>query len=283
MTAAVTKTHAIGKPVLRIEDAALLRGTGRFVDDLKFPGTLEAAFVRSPHAHATIRGINCDAARAMPDVHAVFTLAELAPLLTEERLPLQFRTTQLPADVTPFVLAKDEVAYVGEAVALVVARSRAIAEDAAARVEVDYEPLPAVSDCRDARRAGAPLAHSRKSSNLLIEFRQSYGDVAAAFARAPHAARISLKQHRGGAHSMEGRGAVAVYDANEDRLTLWTSTQLAHEVRAFLMRLLQRDENQIRVVAPDVGGGFGAKFVMYPEEVVLSAVCLRLRRPIKWV
>ncbi len=283
MTAAVTKTHAIGKPVLRIEDAALLRGAGRFVDDLKFPNTLEAAFVRSPHAHAAIRGINCDAARAMPDVHAVFTLADLAPLLTEERLPLQFRTTQLPADVTPFVLARDEVAYVGEAVALVVARSRAIAEDAATRVEVDYEPLPAVSDCRDALRAGAPLAHSRKSSNLLIEFRQSYGDIAAAFAKAPHTARISLKQHRGGAHSMEGRGAVAVYDANEDRLTLWTSTQLAHEVRAFLMRLLERDENQIRVVAPDVGGGFGAKFVMYPEEVALCAASLQLRCPVKWI
>jgi carbon-monoxide dehydrogenase large subunit len=283
MTAAVTKTHAIGKPVLRIEDAALLRGAGRFVDDLKFPNTLEAAFVRSPHAHAAIRGINCDAARAMPDVHAVFTLADLAPLLTEERLPLQFRTTQLPADVTPFVLARDEVAYVGEAVALVVARSRAIAEDAATRVEVDYEPLPAVSDCRDALRAGAPLAHSRKSSNLLIEFRQSYGDIAAAFARAPHTARVSLKQHRGGAHSMEGRGAVAVYDANEDRLTLWTSTQLAHEVRAFLMRLLERDENQIRVVAPDVGGGFGAKFVMYPEEVALCAASLQLRCPVKWI
>ena len=283
MTAAVTKTHAIGKPVLRIEDAALLRGTGRFVDDLKFPGTLEAAFVRSPHAHAAIRGIDCEAARAMPDVHAVFTLADLAPLLTAERLPLQFRTAQLPAGVTPFVLAKDEVAYVGEAVALVVARSRAVAEDAATRVEVDYEPLPAVSDCRDALRPGAPLAHSGKSSNLLIEFRQSYGDIATAFARAPHKARIGLKQHRGGAHSMEGRGAVAVYDANEDRLTLWTSTQLAHEVRAFLMQLLERDENQIRVVAPDVGGGFGAKFVMYPEEVALCAASLQLGCPVKWI
>ncbi len=140
-----------------------------------------------------------------------------------------------------------------------------------------------MSDCRDALRAGAPPVHSNKPSNLLIEFRQSYGDIAAAFARAPHKARISLKQHRGGAHSMEGRGAVAVYDANEDRLTLWTSTQLAHEVRAFLMRLLGRDENQIRVVAPDVGGGFGAKFVMYPEEVALCAASLRLRSPVKWI
>ncbi len=230
-----------------------------------------------------IRHVDADAARRLPGVHAVFALADLAPMLTSERLPLQFRTDQLPSDVAPLVLAKDEVAYVGEAVAVVIAQTRAIAEDAAATVAVDYEPLPAVSDCRDALRPGAPLAHRRKASNLLIEFHQSYGDIAGAFARAPHRARVSLKQHRGGAHSIEGRGAVAVYDVNEDRLTLWSSTQLAHEVRAFLMRLLQRDENQIRVVAPDVGGGFGAKFVMYPEEVVLSAASLRLRRPIKWV
>ena len=276
-------THTIGKPVLRLEDEPLVRGRGRFVDDLKFAGMLEAAFVRSPHAHAALRHIDADAARRLPGVHAVFTLADLAPMLTSERLPLQFRTDQLPSDVAPLVLAKDEVAYVGEAVAVVIAQTRAIAEDAAASVAVDYEPLPAVSDCRDALRPGAPLAHRRKASNLLIEFHQSYGDIAAAFARAPHRARVNLKQHRGGAHSIEGRGAVAIYDVNEDRLTLWSSTQLAHEVRAFLMRLLQRDENQIRVVAPDVGGGFGAKFVMYPEEVVLSAAALRLRRPIKWV
>jgi aerobic carbon-monoxide dehydrogenase large subunit len=279
----VADTHTIGKPVLRLEDEPLVRGRGRFVDDLKFAGMLEAAFVRSPHAHAALRHIDADAARRVPGVHAVFTLADLAPMLTSERLPLQFRTDQLPSDVAPPVLAKDEVAYVGEAVAVVIAQTRAVAEDAAASVAVDYEPLPAVSDCRDALRPGAPLAHRRKAGNLLIEFHQSYGDIAAAFARAPHRARVNLKQHRGGAHSIEGRGAVAIYDVNEDRLTLWSSTQLAHEVRAFLMRLLQRDENQIRVVAPDVGGGFGAKFVMYPEEVVLSAASLRLRRPIKWV
>jgi carbon-monoxide dehydrogenase large subunit len=117
----------------------------------------------------------------------------------------------------------------------------------------------------------------------MTEIRQSYGDVAAAFAGALHRVGVSLKQHRGGAHSMEGRGVLASYDANEDRLTVWTSTQLAHEVRAFLMGLLRLDENQIRVVAPDVGGGFGTKFVMYSEEVAIAAAGLRLRRPIKWV
>ncbi len=277
------QTHIIGKSVLRLEDGPLLRGHGRFVDDLDFAGMLEAAFVRSPHAHAAIRDLDANAARRLPGVYAVFTFADLAPLLTAERLPLQFRTDQLPADVAPFVLAKDEVAFVGEAIAVVVAQSRAVAEDAAALVEVDYEPLPAISDCRAALRPGAPLAHRRKSSNLLIEFTQTYGDVATAFARAPHRARVNLKQHRGGAHSMEGRGAAAVYDANEDRLTLWSSTQLAHEVRAFLMRLLRLDENRLRVVAPDVGGGFGSKFVLYPEEVAVAAACLKLRRPVKWI
>jgi carbon-monoxide dehydrogenase large subunit len=277
------QTHTIGKPVLRLEDGPLLQGHGRFVDDLKFPGTLEAAFVRSPHAHAAIRTIDTEAARQLPGIHAVFTLADFKPMLTQERLPLQFRTNQLPPDVTPMVLAKDEVVFVGEAVAVVIAQSRAVAEDAAALVDVDYDALPAISDCRAALRAGAAVAHRNKASNLLIEFRQSYGDIAAAFSRAPHRARLNLKQHRGGAHSIEGRGALAVYDDNEDRLTLWSSTQLAHEVRAFLMQMLKLDENQIRVVAPDVGGGFGAKFVMYPEEVVISASCLLLRRPIKWI
>jgi len=283
MTGVPPQAHAVGQRILRLEDGPLIRGGGRFVDDLKFAGGLEAAFLRSPHAHAAIRSIDTGTACRLPGVQAIFTYADIAPMLTQGRLPLQFRTDQLPADVAPIVLAKDEVAYVGEAVALVVAHSRATAEDAAALVEIDYEPLPAISDCRAALQPGAALAHRGKTSNLLIEFKQSYGDVAGAFACAPRRARVNLKQHRGGAHSIEGRGAVAVYDANEDRLTLWTSTQLAHEVRAFLMRLLQRDENQMRVVAPDVGGGFGAKFVMYPEEVVLSAASLRLRRPIKWI
>ncbi len=273
----------IGKPIKRIEDLPLLQGRGRFVDDLQFSDLLQAAFVRSPHAHAVIRGIDVGAARQLPGVQAVFTLSDLAPLLSQERIPLQFRTAQLPADITPFVLAKDEVAFVGEAVAVVIAESRYLAEDAAGLVAVDYEPLPAVSDCRAALAPGSPIAHRGKSSNLMHQFRQSYGDVAAAFARAPHRTSVNLKQHRGGAHSIEGRGALAVYDTNEDRLTLWSSTQLAHEVRAFLMTLLRLDENQVRVVAPEVGGGFGAKFVLYPEEVVVAAAALLLRQPVKWI
>jgi aerobic carbon-monoxide dehydrogenase large subunit len=273
----------IGHSVKRLEDHPLLRGAGRFVADLRLPDMLDAAFVRSPHAHAAIRGIDTSAARRYAGVHAVLTLADLIPLLAQERLPLQFRTAQLPPDITPLVLAKDEVAFVGEAVAVVVAQTRCLAEDAAALVAVEYEPLPAVSDCRQALEPGAPRAHRGRAGNVLVEFRQAYGDVEDAFARAPRRVSVSLKQHRGGAHSIEGRGALAAYDRNEDRLTLWSSTQLAHEMRAFLMTLLRLDENQLRVVAPDVGGGFGAKFVMYPEEVTLAASCLLLGRPIRWI
>jgi carbon-monoxide dehydrogenase large subunit len=273
----------VGKSVKRIEDLPLIQGRGRFLDDLQLPGLLHAAFVRSPLAHAIIRGIDATAATSMAGVHAVLTLADISPQLSQERLPLQFRSAQLPPNITPFVLAKDEVAFVGEAVAMVIAETRYLAEDAAALVAVDYEPLPAVSDCRAGAAPGAPHAHRGRKSNVMVEIRQSYGDIGSAFSGAPHCVSVSLKQHRGGAHSIEGRGVLASYDVNDDRLTLWTSTQLAHEVRGFLMSMLRLDENQIRVVAPDVGGGFGAKFVMYPEEVAIAAAGLKLRRPVKWV
>ncbi len=275
--------RVIGQAVRRIEDPSLLLGKARFVDDLEFPGTLHAAFVRSPHGHALIRTIDTAAARAMPGVAAVLTIDDLRKILVSDRLPLQFRAAKLPPDVTPFVLAREEVAYVGEAVAVVLAGSRYQAEDAAAAVDVDYEVLTAISDCRAAMAPGAPQARNVRSSNVLLTLEQAYGDIDAAFASAPHRATVNLKQHRGVAHSIEGRGALASYDANEDRLTLWSSTQLAHELRAFLMQMLRRDENQLRVVAPEVGGGFGAKFVMYPEEVVVATASLLLERPVKWI
>src|SRR5207247_9097559 len=137
-------------------------------------------FVRSPHAHAAIRGIDTAAARACAGVHAVLTLGDLAPLLAQERLPLQFRTAKLPSDITPFVLAKDEVAFVGEAVAVVIARTRYIAEDAAALVAVDYQPLPAVADCRQALAADAPRAPRARCSSLLLALGPAYGDVGVA-------------------------------------------------------------------------------------------------------
>ena len=233
---------------------------------------LQAAFVRSPHAHALIRGIDRGGAAA-PGVHAVFTLADLAPLLSQRAAP-----AAVPHRAAA---ARHHAVRAGQGRGRLCRRSgggghrgqsRYLAEDAAALVAVDYEPLPAVSDCRAALAPGAPLAHRAQDQ----QSHASSSSRPTATSRRPLRARriassVSLKQHRGGAHSIEGRGALAAYDVNEDRLTLWSSTQLAHEVRAFLMTLLRLDENQVRVVAPDVGGGFGAKFVMYPEEVVVAA------------
>ena len=273
----------VGRRYPRLEDRDLVVGAGRFIDDLHPPGLLEAAFLRSPTAHGLIRSIDASAARALPGVHAVYTLAELRPLLTADRLPLQFPSTILPRDISPFILADKEVAYVGEAIALVVADNRYVAEDALALIDVDIQELPAVSDCRDAMAGDAPDVHVHRKGNLLVDFVQSYGNADAAVAAAPHRLTINLKQHRGGAHSIEGRGLVASYDAETDLLTVWNSTQLAHEARYFIMTLLGLDENRIRVVTPDVGGGFGAKFIFYSEEVAISAASILQNRPVKWI
>ena len=277
------ETPYVGRRYPRVEDRALVRGAGRFVDDLHPPGLLEAAFLRSPTAHGLIRSIDTSAARALPGVHAVYTLADLRPILTADRLPLQFPSSVLPPNISPFILAGKEVSYVGEAIALVVADKRYIAEDALALIETDIQELPAVSDCRDALSAGAPDVHVHRKGNLLIDFVQGYGDADAAVETAPRRLTVNLKQHRGGAHPIEGRGLVASFDAASDLLTVWSSTQLAHEARYFIMKLLGLDENRVRVVTPDVGGGFGAKFIFYPEEVAISAASLLLQRPVKWI
>jgi carbon-monoxide dehydrogenase large subunit len=210
-------------------------------------------------------------------------LADLRPVLTADRLPLQFPSTVLPANISPYILADKEVCFVGEAIALVVAENRYIAEDATALIKVDIEELPAVSDCRDGLAAGAPKAHLDRPGNLLIDFVQQYGDAKAAIAAAPRRVTINIKQHRGGAHPIECRGVLAQFEPQEEMLTVWSSTQLAHEARFFIMKMLGLDENKTRVVTPDVGGGFGAKFILYPEEVAVSAASRLLGRPVKWI
>ncbi|AMN45309.1 dehydrogenase/oxidase [Rhodoplanes sp. Z2-YC6860] len=277
------KTAYIGRRYPRVEDPALIRGRGRFVDDLHPPGLLEAAFLRSPVAHGLVRSIDTRAARALPGVHAVFTLADLRPVLTADRLPLQFPSNVLPPNISPFILAGQEVSYVGESIALVVADKRYIAEDALALIEVDIEELPAMSDCREAMAENAPYVHLSRKTNLLIDFEQSYGNADQAVEGAPHRLTVSLKQHRGGAHPIEPRGLIASFDAMTDALTVFSSTQLAHEARYFIMKMLGLDENRIRVVTPDVGGGFGAKFILYPDDVAISAASLLLQRPVKWI
>ncbi|RAI44157.1 hypothetical protein CH341_10660 [Rhodoplanes roseus] len=266
-----------------MEDRPLVTGRGRFVDDIRMPDLLHAAFVRSAHAHARILGIDAEAARRVPGVAAVLTMDDLRPHLSGDRLVTALPSPSFRLDLHRPVLAFEETAHVGEPIAVVIALSRYVAEDAADLVEVSCEALPAVEDCRAALAPGSPVAHSSAAHNLVAEFHLGYGDVEAAFAGAAHVFREKLWQHRGGGHSIECRGLVARHDPVDDLLTVWSSTQTPHPARQILSDLLRRDPDRIRVVVPDVGGGFGPKLVFYPEEAVVAAAALLLGRPVKWI
>ena len=275
--------RVFGARVRRIEDPALLRGRGRFVDDIQLPDMVHAAFVRSPHAHAAISGIATEAARARPGIHAVFVLADLAPHLTSPRLPVAMPSAALRRDVDPWVLAGDEVRYVGEPVAVVVADDPYLAEDAAAALEIDYRPLPAAVDCRAALAPDAPAVHCGTEDNVVAQFTLAYGDCGTAFAAAPHVFRETLFQHKGLGHAIECRGIVARHDPVDDVLTVWSGTQMAHRARDILTVLLGCGDDHVRVIAPDVGGGFGPKFVFYAEDAVVPLAAKLLGRPVKWI
>lgn len=277
--------------MVRVEDPALLTGKGRFIDDVDISGVLSAVFVRSPQAHAKVHSVDVVAALGMPGVQAVYTLTDLMPHLTSERTPLGqsvreiagLASRSLREDITPFVLARDEVCYVGDPIAVVVADTRRQAEDAASRVEVELEALPAVADIRTAVAQDSPPVHQGIGSNVLAEYAIAYGDCDKAFAEAAHSYSLSLFQHRGCAHPMEGRGVLANHDPIERRTTIWTSTQSPHEIRMALIQLLGVDDEELRVLTPDVGGGFGAKYLIYPEEVVVPLAARLLKRPVRWV
>jgi len=269
--------------VPRLEDAALLRGEGRYVDDIRLPNMLHAAFVRSPHAHAAIRGIDKTEALALPGVHAVLTLEDLRPHLRNDRLVVGLPSPSYKQERNRPALAGDETVHVGEPVAIVVADSRYVAEDAVALVGVDYDPLPAVADCRGALAPDAPKVHRDAPHNLLAEFGMGYGDIEGAFAGAKHVFRETFWLHRGGSHSIECRGAVANHDPVEGKLTLWCSTQMPHALMRVLVDMLGCDESRVRVVTPDLGGGFGPKLVSYSEDVAVSLAAMIVGRPVKWI
>ena len=276
-------TSLIGQRILRVEDGPLLRGRGRFVDDIRLPGLLHAAFLRSPHAHARLKGIDIAKALASPGVRAVFTYGDLRPLLTGDCIPLALPSGAIRFAVDPFVLAHDELTYVGEPIALVVAETRALAEDALRLIDIDAEPLPAIVDVRAGLEPNSPKARLDCPDNLVAQHFLKYGDADGAFGCAAHRIAERFQLHKGGGHSVEPRGVVARFDAVENLLTVWNTTQMPHRAKSVLVAALGLEDEQIRVIAPDVGGGFGPKAPFHPEELAIPAAALALRAPIKWI
>ncbi len=270
----------IGAPLRRREDARFLTGQGQYVADLAPTGVLHAAFLRSAHAHAAITRVDVSRALAAPGVAACFTAADLAgrvrPLVAPSRMRT-YRPTRFP------VLAEGRARHVGEAVAVVVADSRYAAEDAVDLIEAEYAPLPVVADLEEALGASAPLVHPAATTNALLSRTFSQGDAAEALAGAACVVGDRFRFHRHAGVAIENRACLAEHRPTERLLTLWTSTQVPGIVRDALAEVLDWPAQRIRVVAPDVGGGFGVKTVVYPEEIVVCALAMALGRPVKWV
>jgi aerobic carbon-monoxide dehydrogenase large subunit len=278
-----------GAAVKRREDPRFLRGEGRFVDDVNLAGMLHAAFVRSPHAHARIVAIRTATAAAMPGVVRVFTAGDLERWLKPLPLfgaPPPGLAAAIRFDLrqaSQYALCRDRVRHVGEIVAMVVADTRARAEDAVERVEVDWEPLPAAADVDGAMATGAPLIHPEWGTNLAVAFTHAIGEVDAAFAGADVAIDETFSIQRYVGMPIETRGVVAAWDRRDGMLTTWNSTQVSHFVQQGLTVALDLPPNRIRVIAPDLGGGFGTKASGYPEDALIPIAAIVLNRPVKWI
>jgi len=280
-------THeGIGAPVRRVEDPKFLRGLGCFVADIALPGELHGVLVRSPHAHARIRRIDGAAARRAPGVAAVLTGADMAADKIGPMAPLwaiKSADGRPMAEPPRWAMARGTVRHVGEPVAFVVAATPAQARDAAELVQVDYEPLPAVTDATAAMRADAPLLHDAAPGNICFRFAR--GDAAAvrdAFAGAAHVIKLDLVNNRLIGAAMEPRALIADGGAS-GKLTLYCTTQVPHHIRRVVSEQLNLPQTAVRLVAPDVGGGFGYKGKHYPEETIVAWAARRLRRPVKWI
>lgn len=272
--------NAIGRPLRRLEDPRLITGGGRYVDDIQLADTLHAAFVRSPVAHGRITGIDASAAEASPGVVGVFTGADLG---FTEPMPNLYPAPPVADSRQGHPLAPDEVTYVGEAVAVVVADSARAAADAVELIAVDYDILPAAVDHIAAAAPGATPAHEGLASNIVCTMHAGFGDIDGAFATADRIIQVDVHQHRGACASIEPRGVLAHVDRNTDTTVVWSSTQSPYPLRTNLAEYLDVPIGELRVIAPDVGGGFGPKAAIYAEEYVVVALARRLRRPVKWI
>ena len=270
----------IGAPVRRVEDARFLTGRGRYVADMTLSRMLHVAFLRSPYAHARIVSIDTRRARELLGVAACVTGDELAPCarpIRAESKMAGYRATEFPA------LARGKVRFAGEAVAAVLAESRYAAEDALEAIDARYETLPVVATPEAAMAGDATLVHEAAGSNVLLSRAFVQGDAEAAIARAPVVVGGRFRFHRHAGVTLENRACLADWDAGARELTLWSSTQVPGLLRETLAELLDLPTHRLRVVAPDVGGGFGVKSVLYPEEVAVCALARLAGRPAKWV
>jgi carbon-monoxide dehydrogenase large subunit len=267
----------IGRPLRRLEDRRLVTGAGRYVDDKTSSDVMYAVFVRSIEAHALIRSVSL--ASSAPSGARLVTGSELG---LERPMPIQNPSPLIQQPIQPPPLATGEVCYVGQPIAVVVARTIHDAVDGADAVEVDYEPIPVVVDHRRALDPSSPVAHQDSDSNLIATLSAGYGDVDAALDGAPRRLILEVDQHRGAVASLEGRAVLAQWDEEDAQLTLWTSTQAPHAVRANVAAYIGLSPDDVRVIAPDVGGGFGPKAAVYPEEYVIASLTRMLNAPVKW-
>src|SRR4051812_11855093 len=280
----------VGRSLRRREDQRLLTGRGQFIADLVLPRMLHAVFVRSPLAHARIRRVELSRAAEAPGVVLALSgpdLAQLVPPVAEGqiRVPSKWTTVVQHKFLNPQqpLLAHDKVRHVGEAVAIIVVETRYQAEDAAELVGLDLEELPAVVDPEAALQAGAPVVHERYNTNLIGSFAVAKGDPEAVLARAPHQLKRRFRHHRYAAVPMECRGVVAAYDPRTESATVWSSTQVVHWVRREVAATLGIPEARVRVIALDVGGGFGGKGHAYREDLLVPFLARRLSRPVRWI
>jgi carbon-monoxide dehydrogenase large subunit len=276
---AVPSRRWVGQRLKRKEDPRLIQGISHYVGDLRLPDLLHCVFVRSPHANALLRSVDVEAARTAPGVVMVVTHAEVAGIGC---VPC---AGSLPGLKIPhhYVLAKDQVRYVGEPVVAIVADTPYAARDAADLVEIDYESLPAVVDMEKAVALSSALVHEEFKTNLAFTHVIKNGDIAAAFKRADRIVKQRLVNQRLAPIAMETRGVVAQYLAGEKQLTVWSSTQIPHLLRTQISIMLGLPETSVRVITPEVGGGFGSKLNVYGEEAVIPWLAMKLGRPVKWV
>ncbi len=269
----------VGAKIKRREDPRLIRGLGQYVDDINLPNTLHVAILRSPYAHARIKSLETDAARQHPGIVAVITGAEIKDQIGTLPVSGGNETLRVPKH---YVLAIDKVCYVGEGVAVVVAEDRYIARDALDLIQAEYEPLPVVSDPEKALAPGAPVIHSEWPDNVAFRSEQKQGNLTKAFKEAHKIVKQRLVHQRLAPIAIEPRGVVAQYLSADKELTVWSSTQIPHMLKSHLSQMLKLPEDQVRVIAPEVGGGFGSKLNVYAEEGLMGYLALNLNRPVKW-